>query len=533
MDFIWVLIAFSCGFAARLAGLPPLVGYLFAGFALNASGVQVFNGLEQLTNIGITLLLFTIGLKIKPSNLVKPAVWGGAISHNLIWILIFAGLLFIGTLVFTINSINITTILLLGFALSFSSTVCVMKAFEENSELKTRHSNLSIGVLVIQDILAVTFLAIAAGNLPNYWALTLVLIPVIRPLLHKILNLSGHGELLVLVGFFMALGGPEIFKLMGIKGDLGALLIGMMLANSPKSNELYKSLSSFKDLFLIGFFLTIGFSALPTWETFGFALLLVALLPIKMMMFFFIFIYFGMRARTALLSSLALMNFSEFGLIVANYSVENGWFNEDILVILAIAVSVSFVISTLLYNHAHQIYTKLHELVSRFERSNALVNSGYESPKDAEVLIVGMGRVGGGAYHALQSNLNGKVWGVEADEERAKIQKEQGMQVVFGDADDIDFWQQLDFSSIQLIMLAIPSITEMKNILMQLKQTKFNGKIAAIAHFDDEKIELEDLGAHIVFNYYAEVGTGFAEECTHLTNNLAPASNQSDEKNTS
>ena len=90
------------------------------------------------------------------------------------------------------------------------------------------------------------------------------------------------------------------------------------------------------------------------------------------------------------------------------------------------------------------------------------------------------------------------------------------MQVVTGDADDIDFWEQLDYSNLNLVMLAIPNVQEMKNIIYQLKQTDFKGKIATIAHFDDEQEELCRIGADVAFNFYSEVGAGFAEESAHL-----------------
>lgn len=518
MDFLWIFVAFGCGFAAKQIKLPPLVGYLCAGFGLHAYGWAPFEGLNTLSDLGITLLLFTIGLKISLKDLASPFVSGSALSHMTIWTVIFASLLVTLSLLFASYSFGWTTGLLLGFALSFSSTVCVMKMFEENAEFKTKHSNLAIGILIIQDIIAVLFLVLATGVYPSPWAFLVLLLPLARPLVTKILDMSGHGELLVLVGFFLALGGAEIFKLVHIKGDLGALMLGMMIASTPKANELYKSLIGFKDLFLIGFFLLIGFSALPTWELFGWALLLVALLPVKMLLYFAIFLAFGLRGRTAMLSSLALMNFSEFGLIVAKYSVDQEWMSPETLVVLAMAVSISFAASSLLYNYAHQIYTRLKDQVCRFERRSVHNQTGYERPTNAEVLIVGMGRVGSGAYAALQEDLGDRLWGVEADPAKVKLQRERGMQVVTGDADDIDFWEQLDYSNLNLVMLAIPNVQEMKNIIYQLKQTNFKGKISTIAHFDDEQEDLCRIGADVAFNFYSEVGAGFAEESAHLLN---------------
>jgi len=289
-----------------------------------------------------------------------------------------------------------------------------------------------------------------------------------------------------------------------------------MIAGTPKANELYKSLIGFKDLFLIGFFLSIGFSALPSWELFGWALVLAALLPVKMLLFFAIFLALGLRGRTAMLSSLALMNFSEFGLIVASYSVGRDWLSPEALVVLAMAVSISFATSSLLYNYAHLIYTRLKDQIYRFERRSVQNQTGYDRPTNAEVLIVGMGRVGSGAYAALQEQLGDRLWGVESDRSRVELQRRKGMQVVTGDADDIDFWEQLDYSNLNLVMLAIPNVQEMKNIIYQLKQTDFKGKIATIAHFDDEQEELCRIGADVAFNFYSEVGAGFAEESAHL-----------------
>ena len=107
---------------------------------------------------------------------------------------------------------------LLAFALSFSSTVCVIKMLEESVEMSTRHGRFSIGILVMQDVIAVIFLVLAEGNVPSLWALLLPGLLLIRPLFGKVLSMSGHGELLVLSGFMFALGAHELFYLVNIKG---------------------------------------------------------------------------------------------------------------------------------------------------------------------------------------------------------------------------------------------------------------------------------------------------------------------------
>ena len=109
MDFIWIFVAFGCGFSAKQIGLPPLVGYLCAGFGLHAFGWEPFSGLNTLSDLGITLLLFTIGLKISLKDLASPVVSGSAISHMAVWVGVFASLITISFLLFASYSLGWTT----------------------------------------------------------------------------------------------------------------------------------------------------------------------------------------------------------------------------------------------------------------------------------------------------------------------------------------------------------------------------------------------------------------------------------------
>lgn len=525
MDFLWIAIAFACGFMARQLGLPPLVGYLLAGFGLHAADFDRLAGLDTLADLGITLMLFTIGLKLKISDLIRPPVWGGTFIHVLAWCPTILVIALIAAQFLSGAPQSWQNLALIAFALSFSSTVCVMKILEDSSELRTRHGDIAIGVLVFQDILAVLFLVFSTGSLPSIWALLLPLVYFLRPVFSRVLLLCGHGELLVLVGFFIALGGYELFSLVNIKGDLGALLVGMLIAGLPKSNELYKSLMSLKDLFLVGFFLTIGFAAVPTVEMLAWALVICALLPLKFILFYFIFLSFRLRARTAFLAALTLTNFSEFGLIVAMQAVDLGLMPEQQLVIIALAVSVSFVASSFLCRRAHSVYGRYKHILARFENPRASLVVDKLIPDATEVIICGLGRVGSGAYENLSNSLPGKVCALEVDQERVLAKREQGINVFTGDADDIEFWEYQNLTNVRLIMLAMPAITEMKNVIRQLREVGYPGRIAAVARYDDERTELLELGADLVFNYYSEVGAGFAQEAIHLL--AAPESGSS------
>lgn len=517
MDFLWILIAFICGFAAKQINLPPLIGYLAAGFGLHAYGVQPHENLQSLANIGITLMLFTIGLKVNFHTLLKTSVWAGTSLHMISWVIIGSVFLKAAALL-GINyfvDLDWTALALISFALSFSSTVCVVKLLEEKNEMKARHGKLAVGILVMQDIVAVTFLVIATGKIPSLYAFGLLLLWPARNILGRILNQSGHGELLPLIGFFLAMGGYELFQLVNMKGDLGALVIGLLLSPHIKSVELAKSLLSFKDIFLIGFFLSIGFTALPTLEMIPPLAVVSFILIIKGVLLFHILAAIGVAGRNMFLGSMVLTNYSEFGLIVTALCVQNGWLDKDWLVIIALAVSISFIFTSIFYDYAHTAYAYARNRVKYFEREQP-VPDYQEQLKSAEILIIGMGRVGRSSYDVLHTQLDDRVWGVESDIDKVRRHRDEGRHIILGDAEDADFWETRELWHIKLIMLAMPSVNDISDITKQLKICGYKGHIAAIARYEDEREKLMTMGIDNVFNYYVEAGSGFAEESLHL-----------------
>ena len=354
MDPLWMLIAFILGFAAFRLGLPPLVGYLIAGFVLQAVGVEGGENLTRIADLGVMLLLFTIGLKLRLRSLVKPEIWAGASIHMFITVIVFgAGIYALslsGMAVF--NALDFKISLLIAFALSFSSTVFAVKVLEAKGEMSSLHGRVSIGILIMQDIFAVLFLTFSMGKIPSLWAIALIAgLLMIRPLLLAVLSRVGHHELLLLFSIFLALGlGAAGFEFVGLKPDLGALVLGVLVAGHPKAEEMAKALLSFKDLFLVGFFLSIGLSGAPELLAFAIAGLLTVVVGFKVILFFLLLTRFKLRARTSVLAAFSLANYSEFGLLVGTIGVKNGWIGNEWLIIIAIGLSMTFILKPNLNN---------------------------------------------------------------------------------------------------------------------------------------------------------------------------------------
>ncbi len=327
-----LLAALVAGLAAAALRLPPLVGFLVAGFALHGAGVPELPALDTISDLGVALLLFGIGLKLDVRVLIRREVWLTAVVHmsmtvalSLAYLAVLA-LIGIGLL----GGQDWQSLLVIGFALSFSSTVLVVTVLEDQSSARSRFGRTAVGILVIQDVGAVVFLVLAKASPPSPWAILLILLLPAAWLMRRLLRQLGHDELMPLFGVALALGpGYALFEAVGLKGDLGALVIGLLLANEPRADELSKALFSIKELLLVGFFLSIGFTGIPSSADLLLAVLLLLLIPLKSLGFIALLWLQGMRHRTSVMAGTVLANYSEFGLIVVVVGASAGFISED------------------------------------------------------------------------------------------------------------------------------------------------------------------------------------------------------------
>jgi glutathione-regulated potassium-efflux system ancillary protein KefC len=513
-DVSWIALAFVLGFAVKAVGLPPLLGFLATGFFLNFLGFNSGEMLQKLADLGITLLLFIVGLKLNLKMLARPQVWAVTSLHILAVVVLF------GLLILALSSFNLLLfgdlapahIVLVAFALSFSSTVFAVKVLEDKGNVKSLHGRIAIGVLVMQDLAAVIFLVASTGKIPSLWALLLLLLIPLRPAIHWFLEKTGHGELLILYGLVLALGGAELFELVGIKDDLGALIMGVLLSGHAKSAEMSKTMLGFKDLFLVGFFLTIGMTGSLTLAAVITGLMLTPLVVIKSALFFALMSLFKLRARTALLSTLNLSNYSEFGLIVCAIGVSNGWLAADWLVVLAVALSFSFLLAAPLIQFDDRIYRDFRPIWQRLQRLQRLDDDREPDLRNATIAVFGMGRVGAGADDRMREQHGDTVVGIDFDADLVQRHVDAGRHVLHGDPSDADFWDKFNqVGQLNLVMLALPNLQSELDALAQLRAISFDGRIAATARFPDDAAALSEAGATAVFNIYTEAGTGFAD----------------------
>jgi predicted Kef-type K+ transport protein len=453
--------------------------------------------------------LFTVGLKLKLRSLLRREV----LSVGGLHLLIVTG---VSVLVFFGFGGHVSGGLVLGVSLALSSTVLAAKVLEDSGELSTMYGRDVLSILILQDIVAIGLLAFADGRQPTPWALCLLLLPFLRPLAYRLLDVSRDDELKLLLGVSLALAGGMLAESVGISNDLGALLMGVMLAGHISIDDLSDKLWGLKETFLVAFFLQIGLTDLPGYDEVLQALGLLSLLPLQGGLFFALFLLVGLRARTAFVSSLALMTYSEFALITSTTVIEANLLPPVWESIIGLAVALSLAIAAPLNHFSHRLFSSLETLLIRFERKVDHPDRLPGSIGVAEWLVIGMGRTGVSAYLAFNQQ-DMRVLGLDADPTVLENLLADGRRVLYGDAEDAELWEKLPLARIKGIILTMPEFEARSSSIKQLKSHQFSGHIGTVCFYADEERELYRLGATFVIHPLIEAGKQLAE---HMLDSL-------------
>ena len=214
----------------------------------------------------------------------------------------------------------------------------------------------------------------------------------------------------------------------------------------------------FKDLFLVGFFLSIGLTGWPHPQLIAFAVVVGLLALLKPLLYFPLFTRFHASPRTALLAANSLANHSEFGLIEIALAAGVGWLDPKWSSAMSIALAVSFVAASPLNRASHGLYDRWRSRLLRYESRR--VRAGLPDTREARILVLGMGRVGTGAYEAMAREHGGEVLGIDENDRKLAEHRAEHRRVAAADASDPDFWHRVALDRVELIMLALTNHQE-------------------------------------------------------------------------
>lgn len=513
MDIIWIGLAFLFGFGVSRIQLPPLVGYLVAGLVLSIAGYEPGPMLHEISHLGVLFLLFTVGLHIRLKNILRFDILGVSLSHQVFSILLF-------TPVALAFGFEFQSAILIAIMLGFSSTVLTAKNLERQNELGAFYGRTAIGILVVQDLIAIGLIAYTGGGVPSFWALSLFALPLLRPVLLRLLEDIREDEIWMLLGLGLALGGAALFDLFNLSGELGALAAGMLLASDERADKVGKKMWGVKEAFLVGFFLEVGLTGFPNTTGYYMLASLVLLLPVKSTLFYVLFTRLRLRGRTSFLASVSLSSYSEFTLIAGAVAIQNGFLPPEILVVLGLTTATSYAINAPININEERLWNKWHDFLMKFEREGKHPEHESVSLGSAEFLIVGMGNAGRAAYDKLKAE--GKpVVGMDIDPARIERNLADGRRVVYGDIQDRDLWINLDLENIKSVMIAMGNERVKENATKTLRATGFEGLIYVLTMREEEAEIMQKAGASAVSIPIKEAGERLAELSAAIETNKA------------
>lgn len=529
-----LVMAAGVGLVGILLRQPLIVSFIAVGLVAGPSALDVVHSDEQidlLSELGIAVLLFLVGIKLD----VKLIRSLGAVSVMTgLGQVIFTA--FFGYLIGLALGLGHVTSLYVAVALTFSSTIIIVKLLSDKREIDALHGQIALGFLIVQDLVVVLAMiilsAIGVGApgvedghgggsilsvLTSGAALLAAVILFVRYLANPLTErLARAPELLVIFAIALAAMFAAIGDSVGLGKEVGGLMAGVALASTTYRETIAARLAPLRDFLLLFFFIALGatldLSLLGAHVTgaivFSFFVLIGNPLIVLAIMG-----AMGYRKRTGLLAGLTVAQISEFSLIFVAMGVSLGHVREDALGLVTMVGLVTIAASTYMITYSHQLYSLLEPLLGIFERKGTPrepSEAGTHRGNAYEVIIFGLGRFGTAIGIRLRKR-GIRVLGVDFNPQAVKRWRELGLETEFGDATDPEFVAELPLARAQWIVSTVPihptglSHEDTRTTLIQLIQTAgFTGRVAVASHSTSDTEVLFGAGANMVLEPFQD-----------------------------
>jgi glutathione-regulated potassium-efflux system ancillary protein KefC/glutathione-regulated potassium-efflux system protein KefB len=455
---------------SRKLGLGAVLGYLGAGMIIGPWGLKLIDNVEAMLHIsefGVILLLFIIGLELQPSRLwvLRKQVFGLGTAQVVITGLVLGGIAFF--MGFTWQAA-----LVAGVGLAMSSTAFVLQTLAEKKQLTARHGRESFAILLFQDVAVIPLLAAlpflahslgtssAAAQDHGGWLDAAKAIAIIgavifssrcllRPLFRLVAIHGGH-EIFTAAALFIVVGVTLLMDVAGLTASLGAFLAGMLLADSEYRHELEADIEPFKGLLMGLFFISVGMSAnlgLLAKQPLIIAAIVVGLIVIKFVVLYAIGRAAGTAAPSARKLGLALAQGGEFAFVLFGSASSAGIFSAPTAQMLIVAVTVSMLIAPFLFMLEEKV------LSPKLDNAETREFDTIEAPQ-GHVVIAGYGRVGQIVTRVL-SLKNIPFVALEKNADQVDSVRKFGGKLYFGDATRLELLRAANVGGARLFVLAI------------------------------------------------------------------------------
>ncbi|MBC5991752.1 cation:proton antiporter [Pontibacter cellulosilyticus] len=510
-EFALILIlAAVLGFVGQLLKQPLIVVFIALGILVGPSVLNLVASTDKvslLSELGIVILLFLVGLKLD-LNLIR-SMGKVAITTGLGQVIFTSVIGFLLCLGLGYDSI---TALYIAIALTFSSTIIIVKLLSDKKEIDSLHGQIAIGFLIVQD-LVVVFLMIALTALDKtaddqlfYSILKMLGRGVTVLLVYAILvayvipklvqRLAKTQELLILFSIAWAITAASASDMLGFSREVGAFMAGVSLASSPFRNIITGRLVSLRDFLLLFFFIHLGLHLdlkLIGDQVTTAIILSVFVLAGNPLIVLVIMGFMGYRKRTSFLAGLTVAQISEFSLIFATLGYTLGHINQETVGLVTLVGLITIGLSTYMIIYSHTLFAWMSPLLDIFERKVPYRedNSVLDQTSPLDVILIGLGRFGSTIANALQRDRY-RFMAVDFDPKHVKIWQRNGIQAQYGDIEDPDLPDQLPLQQTKCIVSSIADVQLNLGLIRMLKYNNYRGEIAVTAHRSIDALALED-----------------------------------------
>lgn len=491
---------------------PLIIGYILAGVILGPSLLNVVttNGpVAAFAELGIVVLLFTVGLNLSPKVFRQSGK--ASLITGIGQILITALLGFVTSIAL---NYSILSSIYIAIALTFSSTIIVIKVLSDTGDSETLAGRISVGVLLIQDVAVMILLAIisslSAGatggsisliDLALIAGVLIILIPISMFVLPKVLKkISKSQEYLLLFSLGWCLLLAMIFYKLKLSMEIGALIAGVSLSMSPYRHEMISKLKPLRDFFIFLFFISLG-SGMTISDLGSNIVPIIAfsafILIAKPLIVFLIMIKLGYTKKTSLITGMSLAQISEFSLILISLGAKLGNLPSNVLSLITMSGLVSIAGSTYLMTHAEQIYKFLSKVMPTFFSKEKVRQVKDIERDDSEVIIFGYDKIG---FSMLKSfrKMGKKFLIVDYNPEVIRYLQSQKINCMFGDAENTSLLDELCLSKRKMIVSTIPVYEINSSMLKMIREYNNETIVIPVSNSIEDSLKLYDEGADYV-----------------------------------
>jgi len=513
-----IIIAVAVSGFMKILKQPLIIGYIITGIIAGPLFLNIVQSADMVSifsQLGIVFLLFIAGLSLNPR--VMKSVGKVSLITGVGQVLFTTVIGFVIAKFFGFSDI---TAIYVSIALTFSSTIIIVKLLSDKGDLQTLYGRISLGFLIVQDVIAILILMIISSYTGGFDVMTLTIDAVLVGIgvlsfialfsvfvLHRVVKVAARSQeflLLFSIGWLLLLA--IVFGYLNFSIEIGALIAGISLSVSPFHYGIKLKMNVLRDFFILFFFVLLGSQMI-------FINISESILPIAVFSIFIlignpliVMVLMGMlkyTKRNGFMAGLTVAQISEFSLILVALGAKVGHVSNDILSMVTAIGLITIFGSTYMITHTNKIYSHISKYLGVFERRGRKIDEHiHHKGKRYDIILFGYDRIGFSLLQSIKS-IKKKILVIDYDPEIITNLAREGYECRYGDANDTDLLNELDFSRAKMVISTIPDIETDLLLIKKVRNVNKNAIIIVVSHQIGGALKLYENGAtYVVLPYF-------------------------------